>query len=94
MPNIVHYEKLIQEKRKKTPFRDFVKELASWDVLNLYKRNGKISRYPENDRIKKLGENFWEDAYTFWEDYNFSKDFFQNFKELQDTIPMQYTLSF
>ena len=94
MPNIVHYEKLIQEKRRKTPFRDFVKELASWDVLNLYRRNGKISRYPENDRIKKLGENFWEDAYTFWDDYNFSKDFFQNFKELQDTIPMQYTLSF
>ena len=54
MSKITHYEKLIQEKRKKTPFRDFVKELGSWDILNLYKRNGKICRYPESERIKKL----------------------------------------
>jgi hypothetical protein len=29
--DIHYYEKLIQEKRKKTPFREFVKELGSWE---------------------------------------------------------------
>jgi hypothetical protein len=56
MPNISHYEALIQEKRKKTPFRDFVRDLGSWDVLNLYKRNDRICRYPESDRIKVLDD--------------------------------------
>jgi hypothetical protein len=53
---IAYYEKLIKEKRKKTPFRDFVMELGSWEVLNLYKRDGKICRYPESDRIKVLDD--------------------------------------
>ena len=94
MSKITHYEKLIQEKRKKTPFRDFVKELGSWDILNLYKRNGKICRYPESERIKKLWNNFWEDAPTFTREYDFSLSFLANFQALQDTIPMQYTLQF
>jgi hypothetical protein len=44
MSSLSHYEKLIQEKRKKTPFREFVREIASWNALNIYKRNERIYR--------------------------------------------------
>ena len=54
MSDISYYEKLIQEKRKKTPFREFVKEIASWETLSFYKNNGCISRYHGNDRVKKM----------------------------------------
>jgi len=37
MSNLTHYENIIKEKRKKTPFREFVRDIASWTVLNLYK---------------------------------------------------------
>jgi hypothetical protein len=94
MPKISHYEKLIQEKRKKTPFREFVKELGSWDVLNLYKRDGHICRYPDTGRIKKFGDNFWSDAQNSIIEYDSLKGFFKNFTSLQDTVPMQYTLQF
>lgn len=94
MSRLSYYEQLIQEKRKKTPFREFIKELGSWEVMNLYKRGGRICRYPENNRVKKLGDTFWEDAPSFGRDYNFTKSFFQNFLLLQDTVPMQYKLQF
>jgi hypothetical protein len=37
MSNIHFWEDKIKEKRKKTTFRDFVKEITSWSPLNLYK---------------------------------------------------------
>jgi hypothetical protein len=44
----------IQDKRKKTKFRDFVKEICSWTPLNLYRREwGLISRYPDK-RVKNI----------------------------------------
>ena len=94
MSNIQHYEKLIQEKRKKTPFRDFVKDLASWDVLNLYKRNGKISRYPENDRIRVLDDAEFQNASSYSREYDLGKSFFANFRALSDIFPYQYLLKF
>jgi hypothetical protein len=92
--NIQYYEKLIQEKRKKTLFRDFVKELGSWDVLNIYKRDGRICRYPESDRIKKMGDTFWEESGDLGKEYDPAQWLFSNLRRLQDTIPMQYTLQF
>jgi hypothetical protein len=37
MHELKFWEDKIKEKRKKTDFRVFVKEIASWSVLNLYK---------------------------------------------------------
>ena len=94
MPDIKHYERLIQEKRKITPFRDFVKEIASWETLSFYKNNGRISRYHNTDRIKKMGDSFWDEAPNQYRDYNSESPFFSQFKLLQDQIPMTYTLTF
>ncbi|PID34993.1 MAG: hypothetical protein CR971_00545 [candidate division SR1 bacterium] len=44
----------IQNKRRQTPWREFVKEIASWIPVNLYKVNGDITRYPETKR--KIGK--------------------------------------
>jgi hypothetical protein len=54
MWDIKHWENKIKEKRKKTQFRDFVKEITSWTVLNLYKNKWKICKYPDTGRIKNI----------------------------------------
>ncbi len=92
MSNISHYEKLIQEKRKTTPFRDFVMELGSWEVLNLYKRDGKICRYPESDRIKVLDDAEFLNAWDYSVTYNSKQSFFENFRKLSDIFPYQYLM--
>jgi hypothetical protein len=94
MSKIAHYEKLIQEKRKKTPFRDFVREIASWETLSFYKNNGRISRYHDMKRVKKMGDSFWDDAPEQSRDYIIGIPFLSQFELLQDQIPMAYTLSF
>jgi len=35
--SIQEYQEKIKEKRKNTPFREFIKEIASWDSFNFYK---------------------------------------------------------
>ena len=92
MFKITYYEKLIQEKRKKTPFREFVKEIASWNVVNIYKRNGQISRYPETARSPLVGEKFWENSIDYIG--NFEKDFFDSFIELFNKVPFQNLMDF
>jgi hypothetical protein len=94
MSKIAYYEKLIQEKRKKTPFREFIKELGSWEILNLYKRNGKICRYPETDRIKVLDDAEYRNASMYYREYNLGKNFFENFKNLVDIFPFEHIFHF
>jgi hypothetical protein len=53
--SIQHYENIIKEKRKHTPFREFVMELGSWRSFGLYRAQGMVSRYPaDSGRIGKL----------------------------------------
>ena len=94
MSNISHYQNLIQEKRKNTPFREFVKELGSWNILNLYKRNGKICRYPETDRIKLLDDREYQNASAYSHEFNEGKTFFENFRELIDIFPFEHIFHF
>ena len=51
MSNLQHRQAKIQAKRKTTPWREFVMEIASWFPLNIYKHGGFISRYPDTDRV-------------------------------------------
>ncbi len=50
MTDLKKREKKIQERRKQSDFRDFVKEVASWFNVGFYKNHGMISRFPETDR--------------------------------------------
>ncbi len=60
--SLTRFEEIIKQKRKTTNFREYIKIFGSWIVLNFYKNNGTISRYPETERVKNLNWNFWEEA--------------------------------
>jgi hypothetical protein len=48
------WQKKIQEKRKNTPFRDFLRDIASWSAMVLYKNSSMITKYPVTGRIKNI----------------------------------------
>lgn len=54
MPDLRYRQERIQEKRKQTPFRDFVKEVCSWSPLTYYKNKGFVSIFPETDRLQHI----------------------------------------
>lgn len=54
MSNLQVWEDKIKAKRMKTPFRGFIKEVASWFNVMFYKNHGLVSRYPETDRVRNL----------------------------------------
>ena len=48
MANLEKWENLIKEKRSKTPFREFVKEIASWCPIAFYRyEDGMIGKFPK-----------------------------------------------
>jgi hypothetical protein len=53
--DIKQRELKMQEKRKNTSWRDFVKEIASRMPMMLYKNDGIVTPYsPDSKRIKKV----------------------------------------
>ncbi len=86
----------MKEKRRNTPWRDFVKEICSWTTIVLRKIDGKISNIPQSWRIspKRVStENFMSENNTsFGLEYDFFKDFFHNCHVLYNIAPMPYIL--
>ena len=82
MLDIHHWEDTMKDKRKKTSFRDFLKEVTSWVPLTMFfNRDGYISRFPNSTRIKKVIHK---------DDYEVKRDNFTNEgKEYTDKIPFQ-----
>ena len=76
MWNLKHWQDKIKEKRKNTPFRDFIKEIWSWIPIVLHKGKWEVSRYPETDRIKTIPtkeyEKNIEELLKYWLNYDFS----------------------
>jgi hypothetical protein len=48
MQDIKHREEKIKQKRMQTPYRNYIKEIASRFSVVLHKKDGLISRYNEN----------------------------------------------
>ena len=92
MTNLQYRQEKIQEKRKKTPWKDFVRELASWKPLNMYHRDGMISRFPESDRVtvvpKKEFYAMRDWLLEYGIDYDPSKSFFEQFSSLLSSTPL------
>gem|GEM_PF-3531941 len=57
MTNRKEYAQKIQEKRKTSNFRDFIKEIASRCPIIFHRNNNQISRYPETERSPKVRAN-------------------------------------
>ncbi|MDD5770397.1 MAG: hypothetical protein PHE25_05500 [Candidatus Gracilibacteria bacterium] len=98
MQDIKIWEEKIKEKRKKTSFHKFFKEICSWSTSTFHRNEKYISRYPSTNRSPKLVSNkeFNENRdeltnYGF--DFNENKTFFQNFEELFKKVPISPTIS-
>ena len=84
MQDLKYYEKIIQEKRKQTDFRDFLKEIASWFPIMLVKNQGMISIFPDTPRSGNVVDKkqyFAEHENTLSNDITLDGDFFENFKK-------------
>jgi len=98
MTDIKQREKKIQNLRKQTSFRDFVKEIASRCPFVFHNHAWVISRYPKTDRIKNVVSNstFRENRDNLinnWLDYDSNKTFGQNFSTLLHTIDLSWTIT-
>jgi hypothetical protein len=80
-----YYIHKIQEKRKQTPFREFVLEIASWRPMTFYKNSGFVSRFPETDRCGRIVDHatFEETRDNpFQKEYILTNNFFDQFQDL------------
>ena len=93
MQDLKQREDKIKERRKHTPWREFVRDICSWQRVTFYKNNGFVSKYPISDRTWPIVEwwaNFDERRENFienWLLYNFSLSFFDNCKNLSKITP-------
>ncbi|HMY81095.1 MAG TPA: hypothetical protein PK048_04620 [Candidatus Absconditabacterales bacterium] len=81
MSNLAHRQQKIQEKRKQTPWREFVMEVCSWMPVMFYKINNQISRFPETGREGKLIGIKEYEMHSIT-DTVYSGDFFRSFENL------------
>ena len=88
-------EDKIKEKRKQTPWRDFVKNICSRRTFSFYKTDDLISIYPKNGRINSIVtvKNFLENQDNLlWLGINHSWNFFNDFQKLFLSIPLSNVL--
>ena len=89
----------MQERRKETSRRDFIREICSRRPVTFYKIGNFISRYPESPRIGKI---VWHKEAAEQRDalvnyglsYDESKWFFAQMQKLFTAIPLENTLLF
>ena len=83
MSNLAYRQSKIQEKRKQTPWRDFVMEICSRSTLSYYRTKEGISRYPNSHRVGKLisYKDFFDRNVLQWLP---SWDFLQDFISLME----------
>lgn len=99
MNNLQHRQQKIQEKRKQTPWREFVMEIVSLRSFSLYKSNNLTSIFPQTERIR------WIVSHDEFEEYrdklvgvlgeiDYSQPFFDIYKKLWDSVNLPPTILF
>ncbi|MEI6774399.1 MAG: hypothetical protein WCL18_06530 [bacterium] len=98
MQDIKQREEKMQEKRKQTPWREFVKDICSRQSFMFYKDKGIISKYHKNKRIPKIiaNDEYFAKHETFTEgrQYDLGKDFFTNFNGIYQSVTLPATYQF
>lgn len=99
MSTLKLFQEKIQENRKKTPWREFVKQIASWQPNVFYKYDNIVSRYPKTDRIGWVikYDEFYENntpEYYEWISYNHEKGFFENVASLREKMLFPNMINF
>ncbi len=97
MSNLTYRQSKIQEKRKQTPWRDFVMEICSWKCAMLYKRDKYITIFNNTDRVPHIvsvkefeisrESLIRDDDLSWW-------DFFLSYRKLLDNINLPATIQF
>ncbi|MDP2090625.1 MAG: hypothetical protein Q8K30_03415 [Candidatus Gracilibacteria bacterium] len=86
MEKLKYWEDKIKQKRKNTPFLKFLLEITSWLPISFYKNNGNISKYHKSDRINICSieeyQNNRDNLLLKGFYYDYTKDFFSNYKKL------------
>jgi len=93
MQDIKQREEKIKVARSHTDFRDFLRDICSWNPMGFYKVHGLLSRYPLSLRTPQLLTplKFSEERDTLTKygmDYDFNKSFFDNFSILYHQVPL------
>lgn len=95
--NLDTWKQKIREKRKNTPFRQYLKEIASWKPFSFYKNAWMVSRYPPEGRIKNI-ISIKEFALIRdnipWKEYDKNKNFFKQYQELLLETPLWNLIHF
>ncbi len=99
MVDLKQRELKMKERRKHTPWRDFVKEICSRRALPFYKIDGFVSRFPETERIGKVvsHKEFAEqrdNLVAYGLVYDDKETFFTQLQRLFTSIPLENTLLF
>ena len=99
MSNLSSRQKKLQDKRKKTTRREFVKQIASRQPNVFYKFNGLVSRFPETDRVGRVVKHtdYYQqenDAYIHGHDYDENLGFFENWKKLRMALDSTNMINF
>jgi len=85
MTSLQSRQEKIKIKRMQTPFREFVRDIASWRPMTFYKNAGFVSRFPETDRCWKIVDhNVFEEMRDnpFSKHYSSVDSFFYQFDDL------------
>ena len=99
MTNLKHWQEKIKEKRKQTSFRDFMKEVASWQPFIFHKNSWYISRFPDSDRIWgiiKMDDFYEKNTEVYYNGLDFHEwdNFFEKFSELMKSVHMPHMINF
>lgn len=91
MKTLKQWQEKIQAKRKQTTFRDFIKEIASWQPVVFHKSHWLVSRFPQTDRMLEVisySDYYSQDSieYTHGIAYDESKNIFENYAKLRSKI--------
>jgi hypothetical protein len=90
--SIQQYQDKIKEKRKQTPFREFIMEIASWDSFNFYKNQWLISSYPPSDRVINLVAIWKGEKNIFPQEIQKEKPFLEQFSEFFREIEQECSI--
>lgn len=99
MTTLNQREERIQQIRKVTPWREFLKEICSRRPLTFYKHDGIISKFPPSSRIawiqsSKQYEAMRDDLLWYGISYEEWKDFFDQFQKLFLSFPQEAMMQF
>lgn len=83
-----HRQTIIQNKRKQTPWRQFIKEIASWKVLSFYKHGTIVTKFPRTPRVSNVltpsdFEKYRSGLTDLWIEWDTTKWFFEQFQKLR-----------